>query len=73
LTRLYQTPAGYNDTFDALQEATPDTVQYYLTNVEIEVLETSAIDIVRQIQPNSMLVELGSGCFHFLIYATHLK
>jgi uncharacterized SAM-dependent methyltransferase len=35
--------------------------QYYLTNAEIEVLQTWAVDMARQIKPGSMVVELGSG------------
>jgi uncharacterized SAM-dependent methyltransferase len=35
--------------------------EYYLTNAEIEVLETYADHIAERIQPNSIIVELGSG------------
>ncbi|KAH6614184.1 C-type lectin protein [Boeremia exigua] len=35
--------------------------EYYLTNAEIEVLETYAEQIARRIQSGSVLVELGSG------------
>jgi len=35
--------------------------EYYLTNDEIEVLESSATDIVKSIPSGSMVIELGSG------------
>jgi uncharacterized SAM-dependent methyltransferase len=35
--------------------------QYYLTNAEIEVLETYASHIADRIKPNSIVLELGSG------------
>lgn len=35
--------------------------EYYLTNAEIEVLETYADRIAHHIQPGSIVVELGSG------------
>jgi len=35
--------------------------EYYLTNAEIEVLETYAERIAQHIQPGSIVVELGSG------------
>ncbi|KAF2703649.1 hypothetical protein K504DRAFT_463379 [Pleomassaria siparia CBS 279.74] len=35
--------------------------EYYLTNTEIEVLEKNADHIAQQIQPGSIVVELGSG------------
>ncbi|OCK78313.1 hypothetical protein K432DRAFT_383967 [Lepidopterella palustris CBS 459.81] len=35
--------------------------EYYLTNAEIEVLETYAIRIAERIRPGSIIVELGSG------------
>jgi uncharacterized SAM-dependent methyltransferase len=35
--------------------------EYYLTNAEIEVLETYADNIAERIKPNSVVVELGSG------------
>lgn len=35
--------------------------EYYLTNAEIEVLETYAGRIAQRIQPGSIIVELGSG------------
>jgi uncharacterized SAM-dependent methyltransferase len=35
--------------------------RYYLTNAEIEVLETYADKIAERIPPNSIIVELGSG------------
>jgi L-histidine Nalpha-methyltransferase / hercynylcysteine S-oxide synthase len=35
--------------------------EYYLTNAEIEVLETYADNIAERIKPNSIVVELGSG------------
>lgn len=35
--------------------------EYYLTNAEIEVLETYADQIAQRIQSGSVLVELGSG------------
>jgi uncharacterized SAM-dependent methyltransferase len=35
--------------------------EYYLTNAEIEVLETYADHIAERIQPGSIVVELGSG------------
>lgn len=34
---------------------------YYLTNAEIEVLERHADDIAQQLQPGSIVLELGSG------------
>lgn len=37
------------------------SLQYYLTNSEIEVLENYAEQIAHRIQPGSILVELGSG------------
>jgi len=36
-------------------------VEYYLTNAEIEVLETYADRIAENIRPGSIIVELGSG------------
>lgn len=35
--------------------------EYYLTNAEIEVLETHAARIAKQVPENAQLVELGSG------------
>ena len=35
--------------------------EYYLTNAEIEVLTTHAIEIAKSIREGSMIVELGSG------------
>jgi L-histidine Nalpha-methyltransferase / hercynylcysteine S-oxide synthase len=35
--------------------------EYYLTNTEIEVLEKYAGHIAERIQPNSIVLELGSG------------
>jgi uncharacterized SAM-dependent methyltransferase len=35
--------------------------EYYLTGAEIEVLEKYADDIAERIQPDSIVVELGSG------------
>jgi uncharacterized SAM-dependent methyltransferase len=35
--------------------------EYYLTNTEIEVLETYADRIAERIEPGSVVVELGSG------------
>lgn len=35
--------------------------EYYLTGAEIEVLETHAARIVKQVPENAQLVELGSG------------
>ena len=35
--------------------------EYYLTNDEIRVLETSAVAIAREIPDGSMVIELGSG------------
>lgn len=35
--------------------------EYYLTNSEIEILETYASHIAERIQPNSIVLELGSG------------
>jgi len=35
--------------------------EYYLTNAEIEVLETYADRIAQHIQPGSIVAELGSG------------
>lgn len=34
---------------------------YYLTNSEIEVLETYANEIAERVRPGSVVVELGSG------------
>jgi uncharacterized SAM-dependent methyltransferase len=42
--------------------------EYYLTNAEIEVLETYADQIAQQIKPDSVLVELGSGYVYELGY-----
>ena len=36
-------------------------MQYYLTNVELDILQTWATEITKLIKPNSMIVELGSG------------
>lgn len=36
--------------------------EYYLTNCEIELLRQHSDEIARQIEPGSVLVELGSGC-----------
>jgi len=35
--------------------------EYYLTNAEIEVLKTYAMQIAERIKPGSVVVELGSG------------
>ncbi len=35
--------------------------EYYLTNDEIEVLKSSATDIVKNIPSGVMIIELGSG------------
>ncbi|KAI1746626.1 histidine-specific methyltransferase [Xylaria castorea] len=35
--------------------------EYYLTNAEIELLETRAAEMVRKLTPGSIIVELGSG------------
>lgn len=35
--------------------------EYYLTNAEIEVLTTHAEAIARLIEPDSQIIELGSG------------
>jgi EasF-like predicted methyltransferase len=35
--------------------------QYYLTNAEIDILQTHSARIAEQIEPNSILLELGSG------------
>ena len=35
--------------------------EYYLTNAEIEVLETFANQIAERVRPGSVVVELGSG------------
>ena len=35
---------------------------YYLTNCEIELLQKHSRDIAQQIESNSIIVELGSGC-----------
>ena len=35
--------------------------EYYLTNAEIEVLESHGSDIIKQVPPGTMLIELGSG------------
>ncbi|TRX96381.1 hypothetical protein FHL15_002653 [Xylaria flabelliformis] len=35
--------------------------EYYLTNAEIELLETWATEMVRKLTPGTMIVELGSG------------
>ena len=34
---------------------------YYLTNAEIEVLQTHAEELVKSVSPGSLVVELGSG------------
>ena len=34
---------------------------YYLTNAEIEVLQTHAEEMVKSVSPGSLVVELGSG------------
>lgn len=39
--------------------------EYYLTNTEIEVLETHARTIAERLPEQSQLVELGSGCVCF--------
>ena len=36
--------------------------EYYLTNAEIEVLETHVSEIAKKIQQGSQVIELGSGC-----------
>ena len=36
---------------------------YYLTNTEIEILETNARTIAQAIKPGSVLIELGSGYY----------
>lgn len=36
-------------------------MQYYLTKVELDILQTWATEITKLIKPNSMIVELGSG------------
>ena len=36
-------------------------MQYYLTNAELEILQTWATEIAKLIKPNSMIFELGSG------------
>lgn len=36
--------------------------EYYLTNAEIDVLTRSASEIAQNIQSESMVIELGSGC-----------
>ena len=36
-------------------------MQYYLTNVELDILQTWATDIAQHIKPHSIIVELGSG------------
>ena len=36
-------------------------MQYYLTNVELEILQTWATEMAELIKPDSMIVELGSG------------
>ncbi len=38
--------------------------EYYLTNAEIEVLESYAEQIAQRIQPGSLVIELGSGYDH---------
>jgi EasF-like predicted methyltransferase len=35
--------------------------QYYLTNAEIDILHTHSAEIAEQIEPNSIILELGSG------------
>lgn len=35
--------------------------EYYLTNSEIEILEANSRKIAREIAPNSIVVEMGSG------------
>lgn len=36
-------------------------MQYYLTNVELDILQTWATEMAKFIKPDSMVVELGSG------------
>lgn len=36
-------------------------MQYYPTNVELDILQTWATEMVKLIKPDSMIVELGSG------------
>ena len=38
--------------------------EYYLTNAEIEALESHSREIVERIPHGSRLVELGSGCVY---------
>ncbi|KAK8850846.1 hypothetical protein PGQ11_013325 [Apiospora arundinis] len=38
------------------------TPEYYLTNTEISLLETHSGELARQIEPGTILLELGSGC-----------
>ena len=40
--------------------------EYYLTNAEIQVLETYAARIAERIKPNSIVLELGSGYVLFI-------
>jgi hypothetical protein len=47
------------DTHDT--HADPTIKRYYLTNAEIEVLETYADNIAERIPSGSVIVELGSG------------
>ena len=35
--------------------------EYYLTNAEIDILQRHAADIASRLQPDSMIIELGSG------------
>ncbi|KAK7906002.1 hypothetical protein LTR67_000727 [Exophiala xenobiotica] len=43
-------------------EAVTYADQYYLTNCEIELLEKHSSEIAEVLEPNCVLVELGSGC-----------
>ncbi|EHY59216.1 Ergothioneine biosynthesis protein 1 [Exophiala dermatitidis] len=43
-------------------EAITYVPEYYPTNCEIELLEKHSHDIAQRIEPNSIIVELGSGC-----------
>ena len=36
-------------------------MQYYPTNVELDILQTWATEMAKLIKPDSMIIELGSG------------
>jgi EasF-like predicted methyltransferase len=43
-------------------EAVTHSPEYYLTNCEIELLKQHSAEIAKQIEPGSIVLELGSGC-----------